>query len=121
MYYANDISIPVAFELITKPKKVGKDGIMKRVSEKKKELLRDMFTSCVRNQLKFVYVLIDNWFASQETFEHILVHKKHFVADMKSNRLVALNFENKKQGNFVNVNELELSDKQAVCTYLKGF
>jgi hypothetical protein len=45
LYYANDISIPVAFELITKPEKVGKNGIMKRVSEKKNELLRDMFTS----------------------------------------------------------------------------
>jgi hypothetical protein len=32
----------------------------------------------VHNQLKFLYVLIDSWFASQETFEHILKHKKHF-------------------------------------------
>ncbi len=97
-------------------------GTLKRKSEKiKNELLRDMFNVNVRNPLKFRYVLMDSGFASQETFEHILKHKKHFVAPLKSNRLVALSLEDKKEGRFVHVNELELSDKQAVRGYLKGF
>ena len=122
LYYANDVSIPVAFELITKPERLDKNGVLKRKSEKTKNaLLREMLEVNVRNQLKFLYVLIDNWFASQETFEHILKHEKHFVAALKSNRLVALNLEDKKEGRFVHVNELELSDKQAVRGYLKGF
>jgi hypothetical protein len=122
LYYANDVSIPVAFELITKPERLDKNGVLKRKSEKTKNaLLREMLEVNVRNQLKFLYVLIDNWFASQETFEHILKHEKHFVAALKSNRLVALSLEDKKEGRFVHVNELELSDKQAVRGYLKGF
>ena len=122
LYYANDVSIPVAFELITKPERLDKNGVFKRKSEKTKNaLLREMLDVNVRNQLKFLYVLIDNWFASQETFEHILKHEKHFVAALKSNRLVALSLEDKKEGRFVHVNELELSDKQAVRGYLKGF
>jgi IS4 transposase len=122
VYYANDVSIPVAFELITKPKQLDKNGQLKRKSEKtKNELLRKMFDVGVANQLKFLYVLIDSWFASQENFEHILKHEKHFVAALKSNRLVALSLEDKKAGRFVHVNELDLSDKQAVRGYLKGF
>jgi hypothetical protein len=122
LYYANDVSIPVAFELITKPERLDKNGVFKRKSEKTKNaLLREMLDVNVRNQLKFLYVLIDNWFASQETFEHILKHEKHFVAALKSNRLVALSLEDKKEGRFVHVNELELSDKQAVRGYLKDF
>jgi hypothetical protein len=115
LYYANDVSIPVAFELITKPEKLDKNGKLKRSSEKTKNaLLRDMFDVNVRNQFKFLYVPIDSWFASQETFEHILKYEKHLVAALKSNRLVALSLEDKKEGRFVHVNELDLSDKQAV-------
>lgn len=46
---------------------------------------------------------------------------KHFVAALKNNRLVALSLDDKKQGRFVQVSELALSDKQAVRGYLKGF
>lgn len=122
LYYANDVSIPVGFELITKPEQLDKNGTLKRKSGKTtNELLRDMVDVNVRNQLKFLYVLIDSWFASQETFEHILKQEKHFVAALKSNRLVALSLEDKKERRFVHVNELNLSEKQAVRGYLKGF
>ena len=95
------MSIPVGFEWITKPEKLDKNGTLKRKSEKtKNELWRDMVDVNVRNQLKFLYVLIDSWFASQETFEHILKHEKHFVAALKSNRLVALSLEDEKEGRF---------------------
>jgi hypothetical protein len=35
--------------------------------------------------------------------------------------LVALSLDDKKQGRFVRVNELDLSDKQVVRDWLKGF
>lgn len=122
LYYTGEVSIPVAFELVTKPEKTDENGKIKRASEQtKNELVRDMFDTCVANQLKFRYVLMDSWFGSKETFEHILKKNKHFVVALKSNRLVALSLEDKQQGRFVHVNELELSDKQAVRGYLKGF
>lgn len=44
---------------------------------------------------------MDSWFAAQENFEFILKKKKHFIAALKDNRLVALSREDKKQGRFV--------------------
>ena len=67
------------------------------------------------------YILMDSWFAAKENFEFILKKNKHFVAALKDNRLVALSLDDKKQGRFVRVSELELSDKQAVRGWLKGF
>jgi hypothetical protein len=60
------------------------------------------------------YVQFDTWFCLVETFEHILKQVKHFVGAFKSNRLVAMSLEDKKESRFVHVSELELSDKQAV-------
>jgi len=67
------------------------------------------------------YVLMDCWFAAKENFEFIVKKNKHFVAALKNNRLVALSVDDKKQGRFIKVSELALSDKQAVRGWLKGF
>jgi hypothetical protein len=40
---------------------------------------------------------------------------------LKDNRLVALSEEDKKEGRFVRINQLELTDKQAVQGWMKGF
>jgi len=66
-------------------------------------------------------VLMDSWFASVENFEFIVKKKKHFIAALKDNRLVALSAADKKQGRFVRIDTLELSDKQVVRGWLKGY
>ncbi len=73
------------------------------------------------NAIKFRYVLMDSWFASQENFELTLKQKKLFIAALKDIRLVALSREDKKQGRFVRIRELDLADKQAVHGWLRGF
>jgi hypothetical protein len=40
---------------------------------------------------------------------------------LKDNRLVSLTAEDKKQGRFIKISELALSDRQAVRGWLKGF
>ena len=40
---------------------------------------------------------------------------------IKNNRLIALTLEDKHQGHFVRVDELELSDKQSIHGYLRGY
>lgn len=52
---------------------------------------------------------MDCWFAAKENFEFILKKNKHFVAALKNNRLrlVALSLDDKKQGRFVKVSELD--------------
>ena len=124
LYHHGDASIPVDFRLVQKPIQFSdvKTRRVKRASEvTKNELMREMIGTCVANQLKFRYVLMDSWFAAKDNFDYILKKKKHFVAALKDNRLVALSAEDKKQGRFVRVDSLELSDKQSVRGWLKGF
>jgi hypothetical protein len=124
LYHSGEVSIPVAFEVIRKPTQFCdiKTRQLKRTSEvTKNELMREMINFCVKNALKFRYVLMDSWFAAQENFEFIRKKSKHFIAALKNNRLVALSQEDKKQGRFVRISELPLSDKQAVQGWLKGF
>ena len=63
--------------------------------------------TCLNHPLKFRYVLMDSWFSSQENFGFILQKKKHFVAALKDNRLVALNQEDQKKGRFSRISLLE--------------
>lgn len=124
LYYSREVSIPVAFELVRKPLQFCdvKTRQVKRASEvTKNELMRSMIATCVNNALKFRTVLMDSWFASVENFEFIVKKKKHFIAALKDNRLVALCAADKKQGRFVRIDTLELSDKQVVRGWLKGY
>jgi hypothetical protein len=96
---------------------------VKRASEmKKNELIWEMMETCDNNTIKFCYVLMGSWFGSVENFCFIVRKKKHLIAAFKDNRLIALNEEDKQQGRFVRrIVTLELSDKQMVRGWLKGY
>jgi IS4 transposase len=83
--------------------------------------MRDMLENVIKNQLKFRYVLMDSWFGSVENFNFIVTKKKHFIVALKNNRLIALSAEDKKQGRYVRIDSLELSDQQAVRGWLKDY
>ncbi|MDR2675246.1 MAG: transposase, partial [Opitutaceae bacterium] len=51
----------------------------------------------------------------------IVEKKRHFIAAMKGNRLVALSLEDKRKGRFQAISALELPEGQAVRGWLKGF
>lgn len=124
LYHSREASIPVAFEVVKKPVLFCdvQTRRVKRASEvTKNELMRAMMAACLANQLKFKYVLLDSWYAAQENFEFIVKKKKHFIAALKDNRLVALSKEDKKQGRFVRIETVPLQDKQAVRGWLKGY
>lgn len=124
LYYGNGVSIPVAFEIIKKTEeyKDDKTGKTRRKSKTtKNELLRDIFNVTISNNLKFKYVLMDSWFASSENFEHIVKKNKEFIAAIKSNRLFAKNLDDKYKGKFVPINSLQLSDKESIRGYLRGY
>jgi len=124
LYYCGGISVPVAFEVVKKPIQFCdiKTKQVKRKSEiTKNTLMREMILAAIKNQLLFKYVLMDSWFGSKENFEYIVQYNKEFISAIKSNRLIALSLEDKKQGKFTHVGTLELSDKQAIHGYLKGY
>lgn len=124
LYYVNEVSIPIAFEVIEKTKRITdkKSGKEKRVSEKtKNEIMREMLIQCQKNQLKYSYVLADSWFSSNENM--VLVHtklEKYFIFPIKDNRLVALSKEDKLAGRFISVESMKLEEHSLSLVWLKG-
>lgn len=124
LYNSNGASIPVAFELVTKPIEYCdlKTQKLRRKGEvTKNELMRQMIQTCVQNDLKFRFVLTDSWFSSEENFEFITARGKHFISALKDNRLVSLSEEDKKQKRFTRVDELQIPEHGVVRGWLKGY
>jgi hypothetical protein len=123
LYYANEVSLPVAFELVKKPIKFCD---IKTKKEKRKstltknEQLRDMLTVCCKNQLKWRYALADSWFSSAENMQYIHhTLEKQFILALKSNRLVALTKEDKAKGCFHRIDRIIWSETP-VQGWVKG-
>jgi len=122
VYHCKGASIPVAFELVKKPIEYCDLASKKhkRKSEKtKNEMMREMIEACLQNALKFRFVLMDSWFASKENFNFITGKGRHFIAALKSNRLVALSEEDRKNKRFVRIDELNLPEQTVVQGWLK--
>ena len=124
LYYTQAVSLPVAFELVTKPdvitdKKTGKPKRAARVS--KNELYRQMVQACVDNHLPFGYVLNDTWFASAENM--VFVKKdchKEFVMPLKDNRNVTFDAPEHPNRAYTNVSTLELEANSTQIVWLEG-
>jgi len=118
-------SIPVAYETVTKPeiyldKKTNK---YKRRSEiSKNESVRQRLEILVHvNRVLFTYVVNDIWFSSKENMCWIKeTLGKEFVMAIKGNRLIALSDEDKRQGCFVSLADIDLTAGQVRSVYLKG-
>jgi hypothetical protein len=123
VYHVENISIPVAFEIVKKPLEIDeKTGKQKRKSKKtKNELMLEMLSVCIENKLLFKYVLADNWFSSKENMNYLKTDlKKDFIMAVKSNRLVALSKEDKEKGKFQNIEALCLEPNTVKEVYFKG-
>ena len=115
-------TFPVGFEVIKKDVRYCDLFTCqeKRMSSKSKnELLRSMFLINLNN-VKFDYVLFDNWFSAKENLEMVHEKNKLFIGGVKSNRTIALSFEEKIKGNFIQIDKLSLEDLKPVDVYLKG-
>ncbi len=113
LYHCAQVSLPVAFDLVTKTQQYTdlKTKKLKRKSAiTKNERYRMLLRVAVHNQVQFKYVLNDVWFASSENMKFIK-HQlgKEFVMPLKENRKVTLSLAAKQQGQYVTVNTLELA------------
>jgi len=124
LYYNKGIRVPVAFDLVRKTKTIldKKTGKEKRISEKtKNEQYRQMLKICIKNNIKFKYVLNDVWYASSENMMFIKEeHKKDFIMPIKTNRKIALSKRDKLNGKYATVSELELKEDVTYKIYLEG-
>ena len=124
LYYNQEVSLPIGFDIIRKDELFidPKDGKQKRRSTiSKNELLRAQLKQIRQNQIAYRYILTDIWFSSSENMTFIKIKlKKDFVMAFKSNRLVALSKEDKLQGRFVSIKSLQMKEDQTLQVYVKG-
>jgi len=113
LYHAGEVSLPIAFDLVTKTEQHfdPKTNKSKRKSSlTKNERFRMLLRVAVHNQVKFKYVLNDVWFASSENMKFIKHQlEKDFVMPLKENRKLALSLAHKQLGQYVTVTTLELA------------
>ena len=80
-----------------------------------------MLHTCQHNQLPYRYVLADSWFSAKENLTFIRkTLRKHFVVALKSNRTVALSYQQKRQGAFARIDAQPLPEHQPVPGWIKG-
>jgi hypothetical protein len=104
------IVLPVAYELVVKTWRCnGKTRKEEWKSERtKNEMFREMVLACVKNKLRFSYVLSDSWYTNADNIKQVLALKKHLIGAVKSNLEVALSLADKKAGKFIKLNQLQL-------------
>lgn len=124
LYSANEVSLPVAFDIIEKDIVYeDADGKAKRKSSKNKNgiFLEMLKTATFGNHIPFATVLGDSWFSSSENMTTIKNKcNKEFVFAIKSNRTFALSYENKHQGKFQKVSTLNMEPDTCYIGYLRG-
>lgn len=117
-----DIALPIAYEPICKDlifSDIATRKIKRRSSVTKNQIFQSIIAQAVTNEVKFDYVLADNWFGAKKNMEFIHYDmKKKFIIGIKSNRLIALSDEGKK-GQYQNLNTLHLKDGEKRIAWLK--
>jgi len=124
MYHVEDVSLPIGYQLVEKTefyidKKTGKEK--RRSSLSKNERYQQLLKQAVKNKIPFGYVLNDVWFASAKNMmfvKHEL--NRDFIMPLKTNRKVALSGDDKKNGRYVRLNELEIEANTTMIIYLEG-
>jgi hypothetical protein len=123
LYYAQDVALPVAFEIVHKTekyidKKTGKEK--RRSKTTKNEHARKMLRAVHKNKIPFKYVLTDIWFASAENMRLVKLDlKKDFIMALKSNRNVALSEDDKSKGKYQRIDQLEIPEGTTQTIYLE--
>jgi hypothetical protein len=124
IYEIHGYSIPVDVDFIYKTKLVkdAKTGKNKWISEENKnEKFRKIVRQAVKNGLKMTYVIGDKWYASVENMQCIKTENAlDFVFPLKSNRLIAISAQDKKNGHYQAVESIDFQEKQVLTVYIKG-
>ena len=124
LYYAQEVALPVAFEIVYKTekyidKKTGKEKRKSKVT--KNEHARHMLQAIHKNKIPFSYVLTDIWFSSAENMCFVKLDlKKDLIMALKSNRNVALSADDKSKGKYQQIEQLELPEGTIQTIYLEG-
>jgi hypothetical protein len=119
LYYIRDVALPVSFQIIAKTEYYinPKDSKEKRrCPVPKNQYCREMIKQAVINQIQFGkneflrnYVVTDVWFASAENMMFIKHEiNKEFVMPVKTNRNIAISYDDKGRGKYVRADMSDL-------------
>lgn len=118
-----DVALPIGYECVCKDVifcDIATRKIKRRASISKNEIFRSMIAQAKVNEIKFEYILADNWFGAKKNMEFIHYDmKKKFIIGIKANRVVALSKEERKKGQYQNLNSLPLKDGEKRIVWLK--
>jgi len=118
-----DIAFPIGYELVHKDvlfSDVATRKVKRQASVSKNQMFRSLIAQAITNNVKFEYILADVWFGAKQNMEFVHYEmKKKFIFGIKSNRLIALSKEDKKMGQYQNLNTLPLKDGEKRIVYLK--
>lgn len=124
LYHSNGITLPVSFQPVQKTetyidKRTG--GERRKSVLTKNEYFRQMArTAIVDNQIKCRFILADVWFSSNDNMEYITFDlKKDFIMPVKTNRLVCLTKEDKRNGHFQRVDSLTIQEDMPQQIFIK--
>ncbi|NIV44616.1 MAG: transposase, partial [Gammaproteobacteria bacterium] len=124
LYFSQSVALPVTFELVSKTetyldKKTGQEK--RKSAETKNERYRRMLRNTVQNRIPFKYVLNDLWFASAENMCFVKLDlEKEFIMALKSNRKVALSADDKANGIYQRIDQLDIPEGTTLTIYLEG-
>ncbi len=117
-----DIALPLSCEAVSKDitfSNIATKKVKRKASIGKNEMFQSIISQAVANEVKFEYVLADNWFGAKKNMEFIKHDmKKKFIIGVKANRLVACPEEEKK-GQHQNLSTLNLKDGEKRIVRMK--
>ena len=121
----DDFSLPLAFEIIAKTQEYvdPKTGKRKRKSPITKNALMRARLKILShiNQVRFRYVIWDSWYSSAENLTFVKrTLQKEVIGAIKTNHTMALSLEDKRQGIYVTVTDIDIAPGTTRLVYLKG-
>jgi hypothetical protein len=123
MYYNQQISLPVSYEIVKKTEKVTdkQTGLEKLISKETKNDLYRKQLEKLNKLLKFKYILNDLWYSSKENMMFIKRELfKDFIMGLKSNRHIYLSLKDKAKDNYIEVRDIKLKKNDTLKIYLDG-
>ena len=73
-----------------------------------------------QQQVTYRYLLADSWYSSAENMTFVLGLDHHFIFALESSRTIALNEQDRKQGQFQSLDTLAFPDEMPLLVYLRS-
>ncbi|KAA6316873.1 hypothetical protein EZS27_032882 [termite gut metagenome] len=116
------IRTPLTYQLIAKSEtKIDlQRNKTKRISPVRgNEMMREKISVQIRGQVKFSYILADSWFACGENMRFIRKKRKTFLFEIKDNRLIATDKQERSKGYFIRIDQGVIPDETPIQVWLK--